>query len=744
MTFGVPLFLIAALAAAIPVVLHMVHHRRAKELPFSTLRFLQISVEKTRRRRRVEDLLLMLLRMAVFALIAVGLARPALTNLGALWGRGDQTAVAVILDNSASMGAVDEGQVRFETARAAAGQIMDELRDGDQVALLVPCGPQARQEGQLTASHDRVLQRLAEVDVSYERADLAAQLERARQLLARSDAPNKQIYVISDMQQLCWEGLAELKPPARQGETADKEQEIQKIPIIFADCHRAPKPNVAVREVQIEAAVPVAGLPTQATVELFNSSLVDQERHVELYIDGARRATSPAVAIPAGQSRRCQLSFAFQRGGLHRGEVRLVGDDGSARDDRRFFTMEVDEDIAVAVVKAERHEIPYLEDTYYVERALLPKRGQPWAIALTSLVAEDLAGEPLSNYAVVFCVNLPPLAKEAADRLAAYVRAGGHLVWISGDNVDPEGYNQMNEAAGGQLLPARLVALRSPQPGEGRDSWHIAFLDEQHPALNGLTEPPSLYQSVLVYRHVLLEGDDQSGVDVLARLDDGQPLLIQRRVSQGSVLFLGTSAHVGWTNLPLRPIFLPLLVQLTFHLAGGDQTRHSALAGSPLVLPLDAAARPELVEIQPPGGATIRLPVDRPDQAGTAAFRFYDTYQIGIYLLRPIGGPRPRQVAYAVNLDPDEPDETKITRQELEKQLAPAPLVFAQDPHDLSPTFRWLREGKSLWGLFLWAVLVGLVFETFVSNWLTPKGQDDTTRRIAPGLRRSARKTHAA
>ena len=86
MTFAVPLFLLAALAAGIPVVLHMISRQRAKELPFSTLRFLRISVEKTRRRRRIHDILLMLLRVAVLLLIALGLARPTITNLHSLLG----------------------------------------------------------------------------------------------------------------------------------------------------------------------------------------------------------------------------------------------------------------------------------------------------------------------------------------------------------------------------------------------------------------------------------------------------------------------------------------------------------------------------------------------------------------------------------------------------------------------------------------------------------------------------------
>ena len=136
MTFGALPFLLAGLAAAIPIVLHMIHRRKVKDLPFPTLRFLRLSVEKTRRRKRIHDLFLMLLRMAVLILIALGLAKPTLTSLSSLWGGGG-SAVAIILDNSASMGVVDQGpdreQIRFRTALRAAEQIMDELRDGDRV-----------------------------------------------------------------------------------------------------------------------------------------------------------------------------------------------------------------------------------------------------------------------------------------------------------------------------------------------------------------------------------------------------------------------------------------------------------------------------------------------------------------------------------------------------------------------------------------------------------------------------------
>jgi len=749
MTFGAIGFLFAGLAAIIPVVLHMINRQRAKELPFSTLRFLRISVEKTRRRRRIQDVFLMLLRMAALVLIALGLAKPTLTSLKSLLGGGASSAVAIILDNSASMGTIDNDRMRFETAVGAALQIMDELKDGDQAALYLTGGPDFPEAGKLDRSQEKVRQVLSQCAVSYERADLAGKVHDARNLLVKSDAPNKQVFVISDLQELSWEGLKN-EANASSDDDADQnlteeEQEIREIPIIFVDCNRAPKPNVAVVDVDLRAVVPVAGVPVTATVELFNAATVSQSPRLELYVDGTKEYSSPVLSVSPEERLKHDFQFTFKRGGLHRGEVRLVGDDGSKLDDRRFFTMEVDQGIPVAIVTAQRHEIPYLNDSFYVEQALAPARAGGWAIRTTSLTAGELLSEPLTNFKVIYAVNLPAPDVDTAERLRTYVEHGGNLVWICGDNVVPEAYNRMNEDARGQLLPAPLLEVRTPQPGEGRDSWNISFLDKEHKALGPLVEPASLYQSVLVYKHVRMDAGAANEAWVMARLDDGEPLLAQRMVEEGSVMMLGTSAHVGWSNLPVRPLFLPLLAKLTFELAGAEQARHQALAGAPIVIPFEEEIRPMGVEVLPPSGATIRLSIE-PDEQGKLpdSFRYADTHDVGIYILRLLEAVRPTQFAYSVNVDPDEANPAKVAREELEKRFGRTPLVFAEDPDDLSSTFAWLREGTSLWGPFLWAVLIVLVFETFVSNQLSPKHEDDELKHVAPGMRRLAKKGRSA
>jgi hypothetical protein len=710
MTFAAPFFLIAAGAALIPVLLHLMHRQKAAQVHFSTLRFLRLSVQRTRRRKRLDELALLAVRAAALLLLAVGLAKPALTSLRLLGGRGAATAVAIILDNSASMAVLDQGQPRFDMARHGAEQVLDLLRDGDSVALFLTGGPPLPEQGKLWHTHETIRQVLAQCSLSYERADLAGKLQQARALLAEADATRREIYILTDNQALSWEGLKEdgfeNRPTSEAG-----------IPVVVLDFNREPAPNVALRNLRLSRAAPVAGVPVQVSVEVTNTSGVPQQKHLELHVDGTREAVSPALTLAPGATLQQEFRFTVDRPGIHQGEVRLAEEDASPLDNRLFFALTANQQIPVAIVKPMRQEIAYAEDTYYLERALAfsgGELGDRGAVRATILTAEELASELLASQAVIFCVNLPALAPQTAERLRAYVRAGGHVVWICGRNTVPNAYNRMNDGVQGELLPLSLGDLRQPGPG-GPESWRLGFLEKAHPALTPLVEPASLYQSVLVYKHFALNWTADSGSRVLARLDDGQPLLVERPIGAGSVLLLGTGAHVEWTNLPLKPLFLPLFARLTFHLAQAEEERAQLQAGMPFTATLGdwATGRPgptAEIEVLRPSGETLRL---HPKEG---LFRYADTHDVGVYLLNLRGTNQPKQWAFAVNPDSDESDPATLTHDELKARFGAAPLVVCDDPDELGGAVRQLREGKSLREWFLAAVLLGLVFEALLAN----------------------------
>lgn len=165
-----------------------------------------------------------------------------------------------------------------------------------------------------------------------------------------------------------------------------------------------------------------------------------------------------------------------------------------------------------------------------------------------------------------------------------------------------------------------------------------------------------------------------------------------RNVEKGRVLMYGSTVHVSWSNLPLRPIFLPLMARLTFELAEVERKYHNLIAGQPLLLQLPNETTPIGIEIIPPGGETLRLKTEGVEGKPGQTFRYANTHDVGIYLLRRLDTVRTATTAYAVNFDPDEADGVKMEHEPLQQRLAPMPVMFADNPDDRSCLERTRRR----------------------------------------------------
>ena len=141
-------------------------------------------------------------------LLAAGLARPTVTTLRRASGatpRPPRSLCWTIRRAWARSTAIACG---FETAAAAAAQILDQLgrrRPGGGAADLRPAV--RRRRPARTARRTPSARSLAPMprQLRARRPD-GPKLQQARELLAKSDAPNKQIYVLTDMQRGSWEG----------------------------------------------------------------------------------------------------------------------------------------------------------------------------------------------------------------------------------------------------------------------------------------------------------------------------------------------------------------------------------------------------------------------------------------------------------------------------------------------------------------------------------------------------------
>jgi len=140
MNFLSPLYLIAALAALVPLIIHLLHRQRAKIQVFPSLEFLRKMMRKKTRRFQLKQILLLIARMLLLLFIALALARPTITGGRAVKSHLPTTAV-FILDDSFSMQRHEEGGRLFDQAVDKATGLLEFFDRKDEIHLLTGSSP---------------------------------------------------------------------------------------------------------------------------------------------------------------------------------------------------------------------------------------------------------------------------------------------------------------------------------------------------------------------------------------------------------------------------------------------------------------------------------------------------------------------------------------------------------------------------------------------------------------------------
>src|SRR5690348_10440362 len=103
MSFLAPLFLLGALAVALPVIFHLIRRTTRERTPFSSLMFLFPTPPRLTRRSRLEHIFLLVLRCLVLCLLAIGFARPFIKKAVSAPTSSEARRILLLVDSSASM-----------------------------------------------------------------------------------------------------------------------------------------------------------------------------------------------------------------------------------------------------------------------------------------------------------------------------------------------------------------------------------------------------------------------------------------------------------------------------------------------------------------------------------------------------------------------------------------------------------------------------------------------------------------
>lgn len=737
-TFVHPALLWGMLLVGVPVLIHLINMLRHRRVQWAAMEFLLVSQKRNRTWVLLKQLLLLLARMAVIAAIVLLVAQPLLHNQLGHWIGGGKTHHVVLLDDSYSMSDRSSDTSAFDDAKAVVGRIAEEasrqvqpqtftlLRFSQVGRHAIGTQPDLLEQPVNSDLALRLRQRLESCEVSELASGPNAALEAVHQLLGEGGNEQRIVYLVSDFRARQWDDATDLRN--QLAKLVGSGARIQLI-----DCADAVHPNLAITRLEPGPGTRAAGVPlfVELTVQNFSPTPV-RDVPVLLETDGQVRPSITIAEIPAGKAVTERFSVQFTTPGQHRIVARLESD-AIAVDNLRYATIDFPLDVPVLLVDAD----PAAGDARYLAAALAP--GGPVATGIRPRIETPryLSLNPLESFRAIYLFNFERLERSAVDALERYAAAGGGVAIFLGERSSPAFVNEQLFRGGRGLFPLPLATPADLLVDRLQKSPDLDI--SPHPIFQIFAgQRNSFLSTVVVQRYFSVPADWQPSRDahtqVIARLRNGAPLVVERKFGQGHVVAFLTSAAPTWNNWARgNPSYVVTMLELQAYLAAPIGDIFSYPVGSPLNLKLNATHYTPQIRFASPNENKIpSIAVDAtPAPDGMLTASLGDTHASGIYtahLTRSDGTAENR--LYAFNVDPAEGDLRMLGSSELAPRLAGVPYEFEH-----ARTFRYAareQEGYNLAEALLYGLVLLLIGEQILA-WSASYHPPARHRLPAPG-----------
>ncbi len=724
MSFLNPWLLAGIAGVASPIIIHLLAKKRIQRVVWAAMRFLQVTVDRQQRRMTLEDIILLILRCLLVALIAIALARPALRqgNLGVLGG--DESAL-LLIDVSGSMSTNDGAEARFDKARKAAEQVIDSLPGGSAVGVWLVSDTVRDVVPEPT--HDLALARKAIREAK--RGDQATEwqpaIRRAVEVLRRQTGVHKHLYIVTDAQAAGWKGIAETRSLLDE---AKKEVQARVITINEGELR-----NIGVTNLRLSSALAPVNQPLRFEVSVANFGPEEARNvSVSLAIDGGEPQDEQTLELlpPGGEPKSISLFATFHDAGFHTVTARLRSD-RSPFDDHRSFALRVIDEVNVLLVDGDPGLEPRDSEVFFLRNALTPvpeeQRGQ-YFVKTKTVSASELDGIALRDYEAVVLANVVDLSGSALAGIEQFVRAGGGLMVFPGSRISASFYNEQLFKAR-PMLPAEFGPVRGELPPEGsaekpKEFFQLQTSNYAHRVVEPWRDPRSgtlgtaqFYRALTLVPKAKSDVPGDGGVPgTILAFADGSPAIMERSFGFGRVMQFASSADASWNDLPVRPLFVPLMHRSLGYLLARQEERLNLRAGSVFTYGVaPELAGKEVIVIEPGGkrettrGRRIEVKNNVP------VLEFAETYVGGAYEadFAEDGHPPVRFAAYA---DPAESDLAEMPAADLKTLAGTAQVVRWTPSTDLRALLVRERTGTELWLTIALLALLLAVAETVLGN----------------------------
>jgi len=693
------IFLLGGLAAAGPVIAHLLAKPRFRRLPFTMLRFLHTGQIESQSRRKLRDLLILLLRCAIIVLIAMLFAQPILHTR-----RKPQLTRSVYflgLDNSMSMAYTDGTDSHFDKLIDSA---IDYIRSAKTDALFNICALASGNWAQkLTKKQALALLRALKIEPgSTNVADFISSLNRVNRTEHLDDEVS--VLVLSDFTPNTLKQFVDAEQPI----AVDK---IDYKPIISS----RPVNNAAIIDAHV---VGIADGKLTINVTVANYGRIEQNRRLTAKMSPAppRSGASANKSAPVDinlftkQRRTSQVQIEVGAAGQEQFflpvELSLSAGDGLKEDDTFYLAVSIPGQKNVNVLLAgdgadKMFLLKTAMDTFSRKSSYSAGQLPVDTLKIRQVLIDDIALSDLNWADVVVCSTVAERLGELASNLEDFVKAGGRFVCFVTETVVPDAAKKLWQRGVLSALPGKCIHERTytqPKPQDSR-----AFGVD-----NTAARSLSNYRIDKILLKGYLECKQHPDSKCLWQFQNGVGFVYLKRLGTGISIIVNTSVDDSLGSLTKSNA---LVAFCRYLLGGNNQIGEYCFArNEQVMLPLSERQ----ASLPPKKQFWVQTCDGKKRRAGAADSFLLVPDPAGIGWIKTLGKPT---MWAGINLPDGETDMTEPVAAELAnimKRVFPTGMERTVSEAEVLSN----RKLTPLWKIFAWTIILLLLVEPAVANRL--------------------------
>ncbi len=680
MQFANPWFLIGLSAIAIPLIIHLFNFRRFRKVYFTNVKYIEELKLQTQKQSKLKHLLVLITRILAIASLVLAFARPYVPLNKQIVHPNAQNAVSIYVDNSFSMEARGAKGSLLDEALNKAQDITSAFKPSDLFQLLT-----ADFEGkhQHLVPFDEFSESLGEVKLSPTVRPLSKVISRQLDLLHQNSGYHKNIFIVSDFQKSTTD-LAGIKP--------DTSTSVFLVPLLANQAG-----NLFIDSCWFTA--PVQQLDQQATLKMKikNTSESDQEKiPLKLMVNNTQKAVA-SFDCPSRGETELELSFANNEPGIHQAYLEIV-DYPVTYDDRFYFTYQVQESMNVLCIWEKAPDL-YFDNLFAHDSSVNYSQTQVKSLDYSSLSANSL----------VILDGLTAFSTGLQQELRNFLDNAGSLVIVPPTEMDPETYRVFMNALG-------LGSFRTLDKASSR----VMKLEAEHSLYRDVFEKiPENLDLPVVSAHYPFLFSNESGAEVLLKLENDDPFLVSFPVSKGKCWVLTSPLDPEFNNLGKHLLFVPTFYQIA--LLSQPRTRLYYTIGSddPVELTGVEGKGEEVFKMSKLGENTEFIPENRIIGSRMYFLPHDQVKTSGNYVVK--SGTR-ELMGVSFNYDRKESQMEFFSPDDLKSEISKTGLknVTVLNPGEkpVSLLIKELNRGVQYWKLFIILALIFVAIEVFLLRFL--------------------------